>query len=930
MELSGNSGSSFNQHKDASENGLLPIKNEMFSFGDGEVSSPNLKTIQFIAPSSSAGLEAPASDNCIEAQDERGNLTSPAQEIFDSSREIEETDNRILTSSLEELNTSVLVRGKQIASADYNENGACCDKDILRNDDMLSGEYGGQEFGEEEIKSEASSCNDKGFTNACESVGQDGFGSHSRMEIFDRGVGPAQEAVVEPKTASVANLDSTPTDKFSSSRLRNSTMNYVREGTKFAALLVENLLQLLSILKGWASQALVKPRVIPTLIDMDKNGADKFASGIASNIKAQHERGNIYTEDLVGAIGFHFGMSVATVLAEILASNYCLKQNFSAEEISELLGFAIKESLNKDLGSQCNHLVRDFKAAFTSTYKTITMVKQAHYEKKMTSCTSGKNTLISDGRMPGSATEGSAKNTLVEDADTLENPEGKFRENTDCKWLFKQTSGSLGSEQGNGMKGGVQQFHKLRFTKSDVQITSNDKDALPKEKYRVNCQECSCITESAKVKDQNNFTCQTNQCLGNVSPSHFGMDVVNNEIEELSQKLENLMFDSTECKDFPMGNIPSVATDSTACTGANIEKKNSDLESAINENGMPSSMSSASLNQQIVLNGQFERQPRNTTSSIVPLPEWTHSNSNVFEKSLMEQERCNKLREVEIALTLRRLRLKEEKMYVDAESNKLKRQSIAINQSKASFSESKFIDKKMNSAYVDLNRTCADHLVAGLMLMLLALAYGSWKYSHVNISQAVQESQKSSWFYNPVNSVMAHIQTLICEIIVIGRILVGLAVIALFASSLLHRTVSSSSQSMPTSIILIVLGLVCGYAGKLSVDSLGGNGFYWVVQWEVLCLLHAFSAYSPASVLRVLNGPPSTNEEVKEKLHLFPLPLRKFIFHALLFVLPVMAGLTPFASVREWKNHFSLVIYDNILVPARTVVRDSLEQFLGV
>lgn len=721
-----------------------------------------------------------------------------------------------------------------------------------------------------------------------------------------------------------------------------------------------------------------------------------------------------------------------------------MKEEFAAEEISELLGFAIEESLNKDLGSECNHLVRDFKAAFKSTYKTITRVKQAHYEKKMTSCISENNTLIPGGRMPGLATKGSAKNTLAEYPDTLENPEGKFKEKTDCEWLVEQSSGSLGSEQGSGMKDEVQQFHKLRFTKPEVQITSNDKDNLPKENYNVKdlnnrtCQtnqclgnvllshsemgivkneieelskklenlmsdseECkdlpmgnnpfvttdttastganieknnsdlasainengitssmssashqqivlngqserkpgyttSCITESFHVKDFNNHICQTNQCLGNVLPSHSEMGIVNNEIEELRKKLENLMADFAECKDVPMPNNPSVATDTTACTSANLENNNFDLPSAINENDIASSMSSASLNQQIVLNGQFERQPGYISRSVVPLPEWTHSMSNAFEKSLMEQERCNKLRQVEIALSMRHLRLKEEKMYVDAESNKLKRQSIALNQSKASFNESKFIDKKLNNAYVDLNRTCADHLVAGLMLMLLALAYGSWKYSHVNISQKVQtchditkESQKSSWFYNPVNSMMAHIQTLICEIIVIGRMLFGLAVIVLLASSLLRRTVSSSSQTMPTSIILIVLGLICGYAGKLSVESLGGSGFCWLVQWEAFCLLHAFSAYSPASVLYVLNGPPSTHE-VKEKQHMFPFLLWKFIFHALLLVLPVMAGLTPFASVTEWKNHFSVVIFDNILVPVRSIVRDNLEQFLGV
>ncbi|KAH9296300.1 hypothetical protein KI387_039888, partial [Taxus chinensis] len=412
----------------------------------------------------------------------------------------------------------------------------------------------------------------------------------------------------------------------------------------------------------------------------------------------------------------------------IMASNFSLKQNISVEELSELLGLAIRESLNKVLGCQCNRLVRDFQAAFTSTFKTITRVKQAHYEKKMTSYASEKKMPISDGQIPGLDTAGYVNDTSVEYADALENLGEKSREKTDCKRLIEQTSGSFCSAQGSGMKGGAQQFCELSFTKSDV---------LPKENCRVDCQECSCITESVNVKDRNNLTFQTNQNVGNVSQPHWATGIPNNEIEEISQKLKNIKFEFPDCKNFAIGNSRCVSTETMAPTAQHIEEIDSDLASAIYESGTPSSMSGANFNQQVVLHGQFQRQLANRVSSTLPNPEVANSISNVFEKSLMEHERCNNLREVEIGLMMQRLRLKEAQMYVDAESNKLMRQSISVRQSKASFKESKFIDNKLNNTYVDLNRTCADHLVAGLMLMLFALAYGSWKYSYANLSKAV-------------------------------------------------------------------------------------------------------------------------------------------------------------------------------------------------
>lgn len=294
---------------------------------------------------------------------------------------------------------------------------------------------------------------------------------------------------------------------------------------------------------------------------------------------------------------------------------------------------------------------------------------------------------------------------------------------------------------------------------------------------------------------------------------------------------------------------------------------------------------------------------------------------NVFDKSVREQERSNQLKSLELMQKMKQLKLEEEQLHINSESNMLARNKLQFNHSKALFKESAFVDEKQKRAYVELSRQCADELAAGMILMLLALAYSVSRYSRsllleaITSCQATKESQKSSWFSNPMDTVTGRFRTIACEIMAISRMLAGAGFVSVIVYLLLRHTVTSSSQAKPATIILVLLGGLCGWAGKFSVDSLGGNGFQWLVCWELLCILHAFANCFTSYLFCFLNGPTSNSGGSS----LTPSWIRKFVFHAtLILVLPVMAGLTPFASVRDWTKHFCDIFKDHVLEPVST------------
>lgn len=146
-------------------------------------------------------------------------------------------------------------------------------------------------------------------------------------------------------------------------------------------------------------------------------------------------------------------------------------------------------------------------------------------------------------------------------------------------------------------------------------------------------------------------------------------------------------------------------------------------------------------------------------------------------------------------------------------------------------------------------------------------------------------------------------QLLKCQIQVFSRMLFGVLMIAAIAFLLVQRS-SSSHQAMPVTFILLLLGVVCGYAGRFCIDTLGGSGIHWLGYWEVLCLVHFLSNVFHSTLYIILNGPIIVAEKVRHS-PVFPYWTRKLLFYGTLLVLPLLCGCMPFAGPLEWFKHFS-------------------------
>ena len=142
-----------------------------------------------------------------------------------------------------------------------------------------------------------------------------------------------------------------------------------------------------------------------------------------------------------------------------------------------------------------------------------------------------------------------------------------------------------------------------------------------------------------------------------------------------------------------------------------------------------------------------------------------------------------------------------------------------------------------------------------------------------------------------------------CHFVALTRMSFGILMILAIAYLLFQRS-AMSGPTMPVTFILLLLGGVCGFAGKFCVDTLGGNGYCWLLYWEVLCLLHFFASVFPSTFYHILYGPVSVSQGAK--VIRLPYWIRRYTFYGiLLLVLPTLSGLLPFASIHDWKDHFS-------------------------
>ncbi|KAF5480761.1 hypothetical protein F2P56_001478 [Juglans regia] len=298
-----------------------------------------------------------------------------------------------------------------------------------------------------------------------------------------------------------------------------------------------------------------------------------------------------------------------------------------------------------------------------------------------------------------------------------------------------------------------------------------------------------------------------------------------------------------------------------------------------------------------------------------PGPVIGQSMVSTIQKSVIEQTRSNDLKSFELGLTMRKLKLKETQLALNFDSNNLERSKLEMGASKASFKEEKFKSQLEDMRHTELLRKCVDCLVAGLLVMSASLLYGAYVFSYRRITEATEscttspKEYKSWWIPKPMASFNSGLHVLRCQVQVVSRMLFGVLMIVAIACLLLQRS-ASTKQIMPITFMLLLLGVACGFAGKLCVDTLGGSGYHWLLNWEILCVLHFISnVYTPFLFL-VLHGSVNVSQGTKGKA-IFPYWIRRVMFYAVMFLfLPLFCGLVPFASLGEWKDHFLLLVTD--------------------
>ncbi|KAK1391947.1 Nuclear transcription factor Y subunit B-3-like [Heracleum sosnowskyi] len=321
------------------------------------------------------------------------------------------------------------------------------------------------------------------------------------------------------------------------------------------------------------------------------------------------------------------------------------------------------------------------------------------------------------------------------------------------------------------------------------------------------------------------------------------------------------------------------------------------------------------MNRSLSLHGEHLNQQLTYPSKVLP-SFTTESVHNTLARSVIEQSRSNDLKEFEIGLIMKKMQLKEAQISLNSDSNLLERFKLSMDVSKASFRAEKFKVELKDARHAELLKTCIDCLVAGMLIMLAALAYGTYVYSPQRLIEATASCaplQQSTpwWMPNSVSYVSSGLHTLRCQVQVAFRMLFGVLMILSMAYLIVQRS-GTSKQAMPVTFIVLLLGVACGFAGKFCIDTLGGSGNHWLFYWEALCLLHFFSNVCTPTLFVILNGPITVTEQPRSS-RIFPFWIRRFMFYSTsLGVLPLMCGLMPFSGPREWRDHFSSLILKTI------------------
>lgn len=114
------------------------------------------------------------------------------------------------------------------------------------------------------------------------------------------------------------------------------------------------------------------------------------------------------------------------------------------------------------------------------------------------------------------------------------------------------------------------------------------------------------------------------------------------------------------------------------------------------------------------------------------------------EKSVKEESRSNDLKALELALTMKKLKLKKTQLTLNSDLNQLERSKLTMGMSKASFRVEKFKNLLEDLRHGELIKNCVDCLIASLLVMSSSLMYGAYVYSYERITESTASCTRSN------------------------------------------------------------------------------------------------------------------------------------------------------------------------------------------
>ncbi|KAJ7945338.1 Protein CPR-5 [Quillaja saponaria] len=222
-------------------------------------------------------------------------------------------------------------------------------------------------------------------------------------------------------------------------------------------------------------------------------------------------------------------------------------------------------------------------------------------------------------------------------------------------------------------------------------------------------------------------TLRTIRSINDSSVNKEGFE--NNNIKKDILTSECVLDEGDHTRDSTREDDHSKATLQTSHSSQNRSHNRSNTSEEVKENILMDSVS-----HELALPGQTNQVV--CFSPISPGSVMDNHMVTTFEKSVMEQTRCNDLKTLEIGLAMKKLNLKETQLALNFDSNHLERSKLAMGISKASFKAEKFRNQLEDMRHADLLRNCLDCLVTGLLVMSSSLSYGAYVYSYERITEA--------------------------------------------------------------------------------------------------------------------------------------------------------------------------------------------------